>query len=297
MPNRILKESICTSETLDMLSAEEERFFYRLIVQCDDYGRMDARPQILRAKCFPLKTDELTNEQIQQWLGALVRAGLVRTYEVGGKPYLMLVTWSKHQQVRAKKSKCPPPPESDSNCNQLQSDASRRKQTLAGDSNGLHMSPYSDSESYSKTESESEAGIENRNVTLDQNPPPQPPPSPDLVKTFEQEFARPLSPMEMEQLGGFEATYGPALTVEALRRAVTASRFNFRYVEGILKSWQRQKLSTLQQVREYEERRQAARSRDAPTSAPRADPELEAIVAEHRRRRKEIAGNGARATP
>lgn len=39
MPNRILKESITTSETLDSLSAEEERLFYRLLVICDDYGR------------------------------------------------------------------------------------------------------------------------------------------------------------------------------------------------------------------------------------------------------------------
>ena len=49
MPNRIIKESICTSDTIDQLSPEEEIFFYRLIVNCDDYGRMDARPQILRA--------------------------------------------------------------------------------------------------------------------------------------------------------------------------------------------------------------------------------------------------------
>ena len=55
MPNRILKESICTSDEIETLSAFQETFFYRLIVNCDDYGRMDARPKILASKLFPLK--------------------------------------------------------------------------------------------------------------------------------------------------------------------------------------------------------------------------------------------------
>ena len=42
MPNRIIKESICTSCEIDSLTPEQEVFFYRLIVNCDDYGRMDA---------------------------------------------------------------------------------------------------------------------------------------------------------------------------------------------------------------------------------------------------------------
>ena len=47
MPNRIIKETICTSDTIERLTPFEETFFYRLIVNCDDYGRMDARPAIL----------------------------------------------------------------------------------------------------------------------------------------------------------------------------------------------------------------------------------------------------------
>ena len=37
MPNRILKESICRSDTIDHLTWFEEVLFYRLIVSCDDY--------------------------------------------------------------------------------------------------------------------------------------------------------------------------------------------------------------------------------------------------------------------
>jgi len=128
MPNRILKESICTSDTIAQLNFEEEVFFYRLLVVCDDYGRMDARPAILRARCFPLKIGEITEEMITSWLKKLVDVGLIEIYVVDGKPYLHITTWEKHQQIRAKNSKYPSPDEgvksNDIICNQMQSDDS-----------------------------------------------------------------------------------------------------------------------------------------------------------------------------
>lgn len=122
MPNRILKQSICTSDNIDALSLEAEVFFYRLLVQCDDYGRMDARPAVLRAACFPLRLEKVTEKRITAMLAELVSAGLAQTYTVGGKPYLQLVTWSQHQQVRAQKSKYPGTDTADIACEQLISD-------------------------------------------------------------------------------------------------------------------------------------------------------------------------------
>lgn len=119
MPNRILKESICTSETIDALSAGAEIFFYHLLVRCDDFGRMDARPSLLRAACFPLRLDIIADHQIEVWLKELVDAELVWTYTVDGKQYLQVTKWDKHQQKRAKYSKYPQPISSDINCNQL----------------------------------------------------------------------------------------------------------------------------------------------------------------------------------
>lgn len=107
MPNRILKESICTSETIDKLSYEEEVFFYRLLVQCDDYGRMDARLSILRARVFPLKLATIDDHKVATLLTVLSSANLLTVYLAGDKPYLQITTWDKHQQVRAKRSKYP----------------------------------------------------------------------------------------------------------------------------------------------------------------------------------------------
>ncbi len=109
MPNRILHERICVSETLAQLTAEEERFFYRLIVQCDDYGRFDGRPAVIRSRCFALQLDTVSDEDIASWLTALESVGLIVTYTVRGRVFLRVTTWASYQQTRAKKSKFPAP--------------------------------------------------------------------------------------------------------------------------------------------------------------------------------------------
>lgn len=110
MPNRILKESICTSDSINNLAPEEEVFFYRLIVNCDDYGRFDGRTSILRSKCFPLKIDRIDDKTIARWIKSLVSENLVKIYVADdGKEYLEIASWEKHQQIRTKKSKYPEP--------------------------------------------------------------------------------------------------------------------------------------------------------------------------------------------
>lgn len=117
MPNRILKESICTSDKIEQLSAFAETFFYRLIVNADDFGRMDGRAAVLRSRLFPLK--DVRNSQIEEALRELATVELVSTYYVDGKPFVSLPAWDRHQQIRAKKSKYPAP---DKTCNQMISD-------------------------------------------------------------------------------------------------------------------------------------------------------------------------------
>ncbi len=118
MPNRILKESICTSDSIDELNWFEEVLFYRLIVNCDDYGRFDGRVAVIKNRLFPLK-DSVTLKNVESAINKLVRAGLVSCYMANEKPFLFLPTWNEHQSVRAKKSKYPEP---EIICNQMQAD-------------------------------------------------------------------------------------------------------------------------------------------------------------------------------
>lgn len=112
MPNRILKESICTSDTISNLSWFEEVCFYRLIVNADDYGRFDGRLPILKSRMFPL--EDVTEKQLEGAINKLRSAGIVTTYTVEEKPYLQIVTWADHQQVRNKRSKYPSIDDADS---------------------------------------------------------------------------------------------------------------------------------------------------------------------------------------
>ena len=115
MPNRILKESITTSSTIDNLSWQAECFFYRLIVNCDDFGRMDGRNAVLLARCFPLRIGKVKEKDIQEWLRELITNDFIFMYK-NGTEYIQVKSWDKHQQIRAKRSKFPA---YDDTCHQL----------------------------------------------------------------------------------------------------------------------------------------------------------------------------------
>ena len=117
MPNRIIKHSICKSESIKQLTWFEEVFFYRLIVNCDDYGRADARLDALASELFPVRRD-VTLKQVEAALNKLVTVGMVRVYEYDRQPFLQLRAWERHQTIRNQKSKYPAPPPED--CEQLQ---------------------------------------------------------------------------------------------------------------------------------------------------------------------------------
>lgn len=132
MPNRILKESICTSREIDQLSPDQEVFFYRLLVNCDDYGRLEATPPLLWAKCYPLRLVKYSEKRVGVLLFALAEANLIHLYAIDSKRYLMISTWGKHQQIRAKRSKYPDP----SNGNQWKSNEITMQ---SSDSNGNQL--------------------------------------------------------------------------------------------------------------------------------------------------------------
>lgn len=128
MPNRIIKQSICTSESMVALSWFEQVLFIRLLVSVDDYGRYDARPAIIRGALFPL--DDVTAKTVEAGIHKLSTQGMIRLYEVDGKPYLELTAWLRYNTPRAGKSKfpapeqdCVHPQELDNICKQPQTDA------------------------------------------------------------------------------------------------------------------------------------------------------------------------------
>lgn len=141
MPNRIIKESICESEKLASVKDFDFRLWVCLITQADDAGRGDARPAIIKGRCFPLR-ESVTIKSISDSLHALASNGLIGLYEVGGRPFYWFPSWTEHQRVRDCKPKYPAPDESDNprqsaaNCGELpQSAASCGLNPIQSESN------------------------------------------------------------------------------------------------------------------------------------------------------------------
>lgn len=159
MPNRIIKESICTSEKVAALTDFEFRLWIGLILSVDDAGRGDARAAVLRGRIFPLR-ERVSVKDVESALHGLAAKGCISLYTVGGKSYFWFPTWTKHQRIRDCKPKYPGPEESDcpsaAACGEL-----RRVAATCGDLPQpaaiiqSESNPESESESQSKSRSPS----------------------------------------------------------------------------------------------------------------------------------------------
>jgi hypothetical protein len=138
MPNRILRDGILDSELVDKLQPQAEVLYRRLMSVHDDFGRFDARPLMVRSKCYPLRADSIREADIARLLAEVQQAGLIALYEVDGKS---VGTFFKCDKPRANASKFPPMPGHASTCRHLRADACTCQ----------HMRPYSDSYSDSNT--------------------------------------------------------------------------------------------------------------------------------------------------
>jgi DNA replication protein len=83
----------------------------------------------------------------------------------------------------------------------------------------------------------------------------------DLFSIFENEFGRPLTPMEMETISGWldQDRYKEELILAALKEAVFAGKVHFKYIDRILLDWGRNRVSTVQQAKEYSQKFRSTR--------------------------------------
>jgi DNA replication protein len=95
---------------------------------------------------------------------------------------------------------------------------------------------------------------EERNLKQSQSSPqaistPKNPSMENLVHTFEQELGRLLTQLECENLDRWLSShFSEELIIEALRRGVSAGIRNFRYLDSILREWQKKGLRTRAEI-------------------------------------------------
>lgn len=78
----------------------------------------------------------------------------------------------------------------------------------------------------------------------------------NLFLIFEKEFARPLTPMELEMISGWldQDRFPEDLILAALKEAVFAGKVHFRYIDRILLEWQRNRVLTVEQAKEHRQK-------------------------------------------
>jgi len=103
MPNRIIRDGILSSESVDALDFAEEVFYRRLQSVADDHGRFYANPKLIRAACYPLRLDRVSDDDVISWMKGCAAAGLVDIY-VGtdGKKYIQIIKFGQRVQARSK---------------------------------------------------------------------------------------------------------------------------------------------------------------------------------------------------
>ena len=254
MPNRIIKESICTSDSIDGLTWFEEVLFYRLIVNCDDYGRFDGRPAIIKNRLFPLK-ESLTARAVSEAINRLASVGMVALYEFEGKPYLYLPTWNCHQSVRAKRSKYPSPDEaSQSNDGDTEQHVNICKQMISDDCK-CSRNPIQ-SESNPNPIRNADAG----NAPAGEEPPAA---DPELAKVMDLYLNRVNalpSPDCIDELKGYTKLLGADVCCRAINIALDDKKVSWSYIKGILSSYSRDGVRSLADVQEREARREAEKA-------------------------------------
>jgi DNA replication protein len=102
-----------------------------------------------------------------------------------------------------------------------------------------------------------------------------------VYELFEGEFARPLSPLELEKISAWLITDGwsAAMLKEAMRRAVMHGALSLAYIDRILLRWRREGIATPEQLAAAEgdlaERQEKAKSRQNTKNKKTAEPSFE----------------------
>lgn len=245
MPNRIIKESICTSENIDQLTVFQEVVFYRLMVNCDDFGRFDARPKLLASRLFPLR--DVNIEEMQEAINALERADLITVYSVDGHPYLFMNKWLSHQQKRSDKSKYPEPSDgenghmisNDINCNQVISDDSKCPRNRNRDRESINDNRESLSSSDVLI-----ADDDARKIQQDH----------DRVLNAAEDAGFKMSNDVRAAMVGLYAEHGLDKVLDGLKSCSEHGASNLAYLRAVLKGEPRKKTGKVLQAQDFQQR-------------------------------------------
>lgn len=99
------------STKFNRLNAPQERLCLRLFLAADDYGNFPAKSEIIKAECFPLKSDiRLTEIGFDLLALASGTNPIIRFYEADDKAYIHILEFGQAAKMRWPKRLYPPCP-------------------------------------------------------------------------------------------------------------------------------------------------------------------------------------------
>lgn len=105
---RTVKPEFWTSEQVMDCSPITRLMFIGMWNYADDHGRIPLSPKSIKAQVFP--SDDITSETIRGMIDELSANGLVISYAVEGKDYLLITGWHHQKIDKPQKPKYPAPP-------------------------------------------------------------------------------------------------------------------------------------------------------------------------------------------
>lgn len=108
--DRMIYAGLVTSDMKRRHPAHIREFYRDLLHCCDDHGRFEADPALLRAVLYVSILDRVSARDVQSYLHALHLAGDIKLYTVRGRGYGKVTKW---RQTRLKNLVAEYPPEED----------------------------------------------------------------------------------------------------------------------------------------------------------------------------------------
>jgi len=173
MPTRILRDGILSSRAVNAVSEPAEILYRRLMSVVDDFGRAEADPDLLRAKCFPLQLERWPTERVREFLAELGESPLVTVYHRGEKSYIQIENFG--QRLQSKERFPAPTPEevatrAGSNSRSVADYKELRRTTENHGESPLNTKSESESKSYTKSESQQQQHVVNGNGAGNEKP-------------------------------------------------------------------------------------------------------------------------------
>ena len=97
MQSKVLVESICADERINLLNSFEEVTYYRLLACCKN-GEIDGRTRVLLPKLYPLRLSKVTEERLEQAIISISEVGLIKWEKDNHGTKIKMVGWKSEKQ-------------------------------------------------------------------------------------------------------------------------------------------------------------------------------------------------------